>query len=529
MYTVETSARADTGARATRAMLTFAYRLAGSPRAVIIVFAGYFLLQAIIRLFLPTALRVDEAQQVLFQQWLAFGYDAQPPLYNWYQQIFFALFGSSLLALGAAKNLVLFLIFFFYVKTADLVLKDKRLVAVAALLLFVIPQVFWQAQRDLTHTTMLMLSIAMLLYVTALIFRRPSTPRYITLGLCIGMALLSKYNSLIILPAILAAVFVDPAGRARLLDRRMLLSLSIAFAVCIPHAFWLFDNLELASEITLERMAENAPEARLAQIAFGFATFIGGALVIVCVPVLLTGLSMIGLQSRPARQDEQPGGLTAYRLIRTYFVAVTIVMLLVISTLTLTEIRDRWLLPLFMPLPLFIAVWLDQRRISLSRFVSRLISIGLVTMLVIPGALIASQPVMSWLGLRTSSNYDWRGFADRLRLDETLQPALIVTGDWRTGGNLRFLFQDTPVVTTTYDDFVPPTGFSAERPIVLVQTTGTDKFAEMLEWLDTNYGLRVTLPPIQSIDMPMYFPTEGEMLRFNYAILRPTDRVQAKP
>lgn len=529
MQTVLKSAKTERSATAARSIRTFAYRLAESPNAIILLFAVYFLLQTAIRVFLPTALRVDEAQQVLFQQWLAFGYDAQPPLYNWYQQIFFALFGSSLLAIGAAKNLVLFLIFFFYIKTAELVLQDKRLVAVAAFLLFVIPQVFWQAQRDLTHTTMLMLSITMLLYVTARILRRPGTLGYLALGVCIGMALLSKYNSLIILPAILLAAWFHPQGRLRILDRRFLLSLAIAFVTCIPHAVWLFGNLDLASEITLQRMAENAPDGRLSQVAFGFVTFIGGALIIVCVPMLLTGLAMIGLTPRSGGQDGQPTDRSLYRFFRSYFVAITLVMLLVISFVTLTEIRDRWLLPLFLPLPLYIALWLEQKRISLARFVPRLVPLGLAIMLIVPGALIAAQPLMSLLDLRTSSNYDWQAFADRLNAAGKGDPALIVTGDWRTGGNLRFLFQETPVVTTTYDDFTPKIDITQDQPILLVQTTGTDKFPGMLEWLETNYGLRLARPDIRSLDIPMYFPTEGEWLRFNYAIIRPSDFVKANP
>lgn len=525
MHTAVNSATADIGAKAGRAIQALAYRLAGSPHAIIIVFAVYFLLQTLIRLFLPTALRVDEAQQVLFQQWLAFGYDAQPPLYNWYQQIFFTLFGTNLFAVGAAKNLVLFLIFFFYIKAADLILSDRRLVAVAAFLLFVIPQVFWQAQRDLTHTTMLMLSITMLLYFAARLFRRPGTPGYVGIGLCIGMALLSKYNSLIILPAILTAAWLHPQGRERILDRRFLLSLAVAGALCVPHAVWLFHNLDLASEVTLSRMAENAPEGRWSQVAFGVWTFIGGALVIVCVPILLTGLSLLGLRSRGDGGPER----SWYRFFRTYFIAITLIMLLIITTMTLTEIRDRWLLPLFLPLPLFIALWLEQKRISPSRFVPRLVPVALATMLVVPGALVASQPLMSLLGLRTSSNYDWQSFADSFRADEKVLPALIVTGDWRTGGNLRFLFQDTPVVTTTYDDFTPEIDVSAERPILLVQTTATEKFPGMLDWLQTNYDMTLDLPSIRSIDMPMYFPTKGQWLRFNYAVIRPADLRKAKP
>lgn len=495
------------------------YSLVTKPYALFGLFAAYFLLQTLIRTFLSPALRIDEAQQVLFDQWLAFGYDAQPPLYNWYQQILFSVFGISIAGIAIAKNLVLFLIFFFYIKTARLVLTDRRLVAVAAFALFVIPQVFWQAQRDLTHTTMLMLSVTLLLYLIVKVIQSASLSLYIGIGLCVGMAFLSKYNSLIILPAVLFSVWQHPVGRARILDRRFLVSVAIAAVLCVPHLLWLFDNLGLASDVTLQRMAEDAPRGRLLQIALGILTFIGGAAVISCVPVALIALSL----RAGATPREPTGNRDWYRFFRTYFIAIGIIMLVLICVMTLTEIRDRWLLPLFMPLPLLATLWLEQSGFNLARFVSRFVPIGLVTMVLVPLAILVSLPLMALIGQRTSSNYDWKAFATWFETHETLSPALIVTGDWRTGGNLRFQFKDVPVVTITYGDFVPAIDVSDARPILLVQTTGTENFAEMQAWLARTYHFQVDISDIRSVEIPMYVPTRDETLRFNYALIRPAD------
>ena len=152
MDTYKKSAVAPVDIKVEGTLRKFSVCLASNPNAVIVLFGAYFLLQIVIRQMAPQALRIDEAQQVLFAQWLALGYDAQPPLYNWYQQAIFTLFGTSMAAIALAKNLILFLIFSVYIKTAELVLENKRFVVVAAVALFVIPQVFWQAQRDLTHT-----------------------------------------------------------------------------------------------------------------------------------------------------------------------------------------------------------------------------------------------------------------------------------------------------------------------------------------------------------------------------------------
>ncbi len=126
--------------------------LARKPDTVVLLLATYFVVAFVVRLLVPNGLRVDESQQAFFSQWLVAGYDTQPPLYNWFQAMVVSVVGLSIATIAAAKNLVLFLLFLSYYKLAKLVLDDRLFAAIATLSLFTIPQVFWQAQRDLTHT-----------------------------------------------------------------------------------------------------------------------------------------------------------------------------------------------------------------------------------------------------------------------------------------------------------------------------------------------------------------------------------------
>ncbi|MFN7159211.1 MAG: glycosyltransferase family 39 protein, partial [Erythrobacter cryptus] len=158
------------------------------------IFALYYIAQFIVRLVLPDGLRIDEAQQVFLSQWLAAGYDAQPPLYNWIQQLTFLLVGNYLVGLAALKSVVLFAILATYYILGRLLAKKESSAVLATLGLFLIPQMFWQAQRDLTHTTATMLVLNLMMIAAILVLRSPSLRNYLLLGAAIGLGMLTKYN-----------------------------------------------------------------------------------------------------------------------------------------------------------------------------------------------------------------------------------------------------------------------------------------------------------------------------------------------
>ena len=518
MHIFEKQAGTRTTVKSAGALKRLLNSLAEKPNAVIALFGAYFLLQIVIRQFTPATLRVDEAQQVLFAQWLALGYDAQPPLYNWYQQAIFALFGMSMWTIAFAKNLILFLTFAVYIKTAELVLENKRFVAVSAFALFVVPQVFWQAQRDLTHTAMLMLTFVSLIYCSIRLIKRPTLAGYILVGVIAGLGVLSKYNFALALPALLVAVWLHPQGRERLLDKRFALTVITSVVVFLPHLFWLLDNLVFASEVTLKRMAEDAPESRILQIARGLARFISGSLVIIAIPALLLWLGTLA-EKKLLKQTPS----VWFRFFLHYFIAIAALMTTVILLTTMTELRDRWLLPLLIPAPILAALYLERYLADPQRFVARFLPIPLIAMAIIPVALLLAHPVMAALGRTSNSNYNWKAFERQIVDTEKLSPSVLVTPNWPAGGNLRFIFSDVPVATTTYDDYDPPFTISDEHPALLVWVGDDNQLSPLSMWIGEQMRAKVKNVPISSLDLPFYYSWKGKTTRFNYAVVRPSD------
>ena len=121
-------------------------------QSLFLVLATYFLVHVTVRLILPHGLELDEAEQTYLSQWLLAGYGSQPPFYNWLQHGAIEIFGMSLVTLAGLKNLMLFAAYLFYYLAARQVMENKVLAAVAALGLLTIPQVSFEAQRDLSHT-----------------------------------------------------------------------------------------------------------------------------------------------------------------------------------------------------------------------------------------------------------------------------------------------------------------------------------------------------------------------------------------
>ncbi len=175
---------------------------------------AYFLLHVLIRLAMPASLELDEGQQLFFSQSLSLGYDSQPPFYNWLQYGAVQIFGTSVAALTILKNLLLFLSYMFLGMTANLLLRDKGLAAIATLGLVTITQVSFEAQRDLTHTVAVLFSAGLFIYAFVKTLKQASAWRYALTGLAVGFGVLSKYNFVLLPefsrpPVRLAAHVVD--------------------------------------------------------------------------------------------------------------------------------------------------------------------------------------------------------------------------------------------------------------------------------------------------------------------------------
>ena len=233
-------------------------RLAKHDGAVYLLLAGYFAVNLLVRLAMPGTLEFDEGQQLFFGQWIAIGYDSQPPFYNWLQYGIIQLLGSSVLALAVLKNLMLFLSYLLFGLTAHAIIRDRVLAVIATLALITFPHISYEAQRDLSHTVALLFAACMFFFFFVRALQRPTVFHYAMTGVSIGIGILSKYNFVLLPLAAAIALLPDRQLRRRLFDWRTLLMVAVAAAIVTPHALWFLDHVRTATAETIQKLTDDA-------------------------------------------------------------------------------------------------------------------------------------------------------------------------------------------------------------------------------------------------------------------------------
>ena len=380
------------------------------PGWLLALLAAYFAVHIVVRLILPDTLGLDEAEQVFRLQWLAAGYGAQPPFYNWLQYSVFSIAGVSVATLAIVKNVMLFTSYFLCALTARMLLRDRMFVAVATLGLLTIPQVVFEMQRDLTHTVAVFFAASLFIYGFFLTAKRPSLLSYTITGLAIGIGLLSKYNFSLLPGAAFLAAMTDATMRKRLLDWRLGVTAVISILVALPHALWLKDNLPAATARTLEKLKENEIPSYPLQVLTGTGSFllaiIGFAVVTVVVFAIAFRKPLIA-SMRASSQD--------IRLLERILLFAVLGIMLVIVFGGATNIKDRWLVPILFLSPLYFCMKLEAANYTSRDGLRRFMGIALFVMVAIPIAMIARVAIAGFTHHYERGNIPFAQTADLLR------------------------------------------------------------------------------------------------------------------
>jgi 4-amino-4-deoxy-L-arabinose transferase-like glycosyltransferase len=493
--------------------------LVRKPDTVVVLIAAYFILEFLVRLAMPHSMRYDESQQALFSQWLTLGYDSQPPLYNWWQSLAISGLGLSLAAISVVKNLVLFLVYFSYYRLARLVLTDKVFAVIATLSLLTIPQLFWEAQRDLTHTVAQLLTINLFLCCAVRTLKSPSIGSYLLTGVALGLGMLSKYNFALLAMAAVVAVWFHPMGRARLLDKRFLLTILVALLIFLPHGLWLIHHFDLASGRTLGIMEQEAPKSALGKLIKGPSEFIK-LVAVICAPTLVVYALVFGRNFFGSLRASSEWT----RFFGTIFAVVAILVLILIFGIGMTALRDRWLLPFLFLLPIYLCLKMEASGVRAEDFAKRFFYIPLAMMLLIPALLYSRVTFPSLFGSYEAYNVPYAGFVTRIVAAEGKEPGLVLTDDWLPAGNLRLQLTDVPVMSLFFANLKMPYSWTADRPILLVwlpKKTGENLPPVLASWLNDNLDPQYATPDVKSADVGYVNGKDGDAYRFAYAWVYP--------
>lgn len=401
--------------------------LPSSSRWLALGLAVFFIGQTVIRLAFPHGLESDEAQQVLWSQWLTNTYPGQPPLYTWLVIGLGRFSPSPVWTLAGLKNALLLILHLSVLEAGKRLFADPFRPVLATVSLFLIPQIAWESQRDLTHSVLAM-SLAAVLFVTTLdLLRHPAPWRIGCWGLLAGALLLAKPNGLYLLVAMSLAA----AWTARNAKTRTALALAWLPAMLIATPVLLALPAALSdATAALRADAHSSLGASLQSLVLATISFV--------LPFTLVWT----LCFRPWRSTAPP--LRQNFSFPFYFSTLLVALTFSAWVLGFPHFKDRWLQPLLFLVPL----WAFARtgdgclRASRARLFLRLcVTMAWLVLLLMPlrillGPALADPNRMNVPYPTLAAQLETRGF----------QQGRILAGDPLTAGNLKLQFPGSAVV-----------------------------------------------------------------------------------
>jgi 4-amino-4-deoxy-L-arabinose transferase-like glycosyltransferase len=395
-----------------------------------------------------TGVNIDEAEQLLYLPdfWMGYG-SSQPPLYSWLNVIGAQIFGTTILSLKITKYLVL-LLGALCVAASTRRLGYSRGAAAAAMLgLFTIPEIFWEMQRALTHSVAAFAFSAMMVLALVLLFEKRTFARYVFFGLATGLALLAKYNDVVLPAALVAAALSMPTYRPAILDRRFLLSVGIGALVVLPTAVWSLEHQAALFSRTYRLGIDQTGTGMLPVWLTGLREIALGA---VTFSILPAGLSVLAFATERVdagmrRSDILPG---AQFVGRTMLSALAITAVLVVASGT-TSVPNRWLLPFLFLLPAYAAMRAEEFGPKGRRIQHFLAGTGAVLAVLATPAIWYIQAA-GGNGMSSAARLDYPAFYRMLKADG---PVSTIVGDRQWIGNFRLVDPDLTLLIPQIPDF----------------------------------------------------------------------------
>ncbi len=193
---------------------------------------------ALLRLLIApyVGLGVDEAHYVLYGIHLDWSYFDHPPLVGWIQYFFTSIFGLDEFGARVSAIVVGFVTSLFLYRLIYQIDNDakKSFIAVLALYAsFIFNALFLMLMPD---TLLFLLIIPIILSVINL-EKEPSTKNWLTLGILLGLAGLSKYTAVLFVVPIIAYILIKKEFRL-LYSPKILFAIATAFILITPVLYW---------------------------------------------------------------------------------------------------------------------------------------------------------------------------------------------------------------------------------------------------------------------------------------------------
>jgi hypothetical protein len=447
----------------------------------------YFTLHIALRITLADSLDYDEAEQIVLSQWLLPGYTEQPPLYTWVQYYLFQLFGKTAFAISLFKNSLLFLTYCTFYFSARQILQDNRSAILATVSLLLIPQIAWESQRDMTHTTLVLFAASATLMQTLRTVRSQSVINYGVLGLSLGIGILAKANYALFLVVLIFTLISLAEGRKVVFSIKIWLSLFIALAVSGIYLFWISGHLDIVFSATdkFTRLHNNYPWRGLRSLGSNSVLF-------------LTPLWLIYLLIFPKGFQKSQVIDTNFntQFFKRYFLFLMLILLAMVLAMKVAYVKDRWLQPLLFTAPIFFFKRLPSHSIS-SRQFKIFLGISTTAALAIYLALTFRVVGVSYTKNFCRLNFPFAIMAEDIR-KTGFSSGLIISNNRFIAGNMHIQFPDTIALIPGYN-FETLTETSTYTKAVVIWDIFAGPYIpqQLSDFVEKTYNIKVSDYPVQ--------------------------------
>lgn len=183
---------------------------------------------------------VDEAQYWIWSQNFDFGYYSKPPMVAWFISIFESLFGDSTIAIKSI-SLFVYPVSTFFIFLIAKELADEKTAFYSSILFFTMPAVSLSSLIISTDVVLLLFwSGAFFWFIKAL--KTDKIYFWILAGIFGGFGLLSKYNMIIFVVAVLIYLIYSQKYAKVLKNKNLYITMLVSVLVFSPNLIWNYQN-----------------------------------------------------------------------------------------------------------------------------------------------------------------------------------------------------------------------------------------------------------------------------------------------
>lgn len=403
------------------------------------ILACYFGLHILLRVTVSDSLDYDEAEQAMLSQWLLAGYTEQPPLYTWIQYYLFSVFGENVFSISLLKNTLLYLTYVFVFFSSQIILKNTKAAILATCSLLLIPQIGWESQRDMTHTTLVVFAAAGTLYQSMRLIESKSYLNYLLFGVFLGIGFMAKANFGLFLAILLLTLVTFPEGRSVIFNWKMLLSMIVFFALAGNYFYWMVNNQDIVFSATkkFKRAIDDY--------------YVKGSLSLITNSFLfLTPLWLFYLIFFPSGYDAKWWEERSFhqKFIARYIFFFFFVLLLVVLIFKVTYVKDRWLQPLLFVVPILFFSRVSVEKITSGRYKGFLTVVGIAAATVYLAFTIRVMGA-SYIDRFSRMNFPFSPMAEDIR-STGFDSGLIISNNRFLAGNMHLQFPTSPALVPGY-------------------------------------------------------------------------------